>query len=172
MSRSLPVPTSTWSPMMIGAIDEKYCCVERRDLDVPDFLAGSRVELHEVVVVGLDEEEVPPHADAAMAGVRAAARLPVELPEDRAVARVDGPDVVGRRRVEDAVDHQDRSADLRGAAGVELAGAFAGDRQRIIATAAAARPRIRRRRRRRPPRRRRTRALDESASRPTRARGS
>ena len=126
---------------MIGRHRREVLLLERRDLDVPDFLAGPRVDLHQVVVVRLHEEVVVPHADAAMAGVRAAACLPVELPEDRAVARIDRPDVVGRRRVQHAVDHEDRPANLRRTAGVELAGAFAGDRQRNVCTTATGPPR-------------------------------
>src|SRR5262249_53771910 len=67
-----------------------------------------------------------------------AARLPVELPEDRSVARVHGPEIVGRRGVEHAVDHEDGSADLRGPAPVEIAAAFASRGERHVAAATAA----------------------------------
>ena len=100
----------------------KILLVEARDLDAPLFLSRSRVELYEVVVVELGEDEVPPHADAAMARVRSAAGLPVVLPENRAVACVHGPDVVRRGWVQDAVDHQNRSADGGRTAGVEFTG--------------------------------------------------
>src|SRR5262249_59325122 len=106
------------------------------------FLPGARVDLHEIVVVRFHEEIVVPHADAAMARVGTAARLPVELPEDRSVARVHGPEIVGRRGVEHAVDHEDGSADLRGPAPVEIAAAFArrGERHVAAATAPSATP--------------------------------
>ena len=112
--------------------------VEPRNLDAPLLLAGSGVELDEVVVVELGEEEVLPHPDAAMTGVSAATRLPVVLPEDRPVARVHRPDVVGRRGVEHAVHHQNRSADGRGPAGVELARSESADDDRVGGSAAPA----------------------------------
>ena len=131
----------TWLPTMTGASRREVLLVEVGDLDVPALLAGARVEGDEIVVVRLHVQVVAPHADAAMAGVRAAARLPVELPEHRAVARVDRPEVVGRGRIEHAVHHQDRSANGRGTAGVELAGPLAADDdRRTAATAAAAAP--------------------------------
>ena len=116
MSRSLPVPTSTWLPTMTGAAVEKYCFVEAGDLDVPALLARARVERHEVVVGRLEEQVVVPHAGAAVADVRAAARLPEVAPQLVAVVRVERPDVVGRRHVEDAVHLQDRALDVRRAA--------------------------------------------------------
>src|SRR6185503_14787670 len=76
--------------------------IERRDLDMPHFFAGARIDLDQEVVVRLHEEVVAPHADATMARVRSATRLPIELPENRPVARIDGPEIVRRRRVEDA----------------------------------------------------------------------
>src|SRR5262249_46455918 len=94
--------------------------------------------LDEIVVVRFHEEIVVPHADAAMARVGTAARLPVELPEDRSVARVHGPEIVGRRGVEHAVDHEDGSADLRGPAPVEIAAAFATPGGGHVAAATAA----------------------------------
>ena len=93
MSRSLPVPTITWLSMMIGAIDEMLL-IEVRDLDLPLFLSSARVELDQIVVVKLGEDEIAPHADATMTGMRAAARLPVVLPEDRSIARIHRPHVV------------------------------------------------------------------------------
>ena len=105
---------------------------------MPDFFACPRVNLHQIVVVRLHEQVIPPHADASMSCVRPTARLPVEPPEYCPVACVDGPEVVGRRRIQDAVDHEDRSADSRRAAAVELACGFAGNCERHVSTAAAA----------------------------------
>ena len=85
--------------------------IEVGDLDVPAFLAGARVERHEVVVGRLEEQGVVPHRRAATADVRAALRLPEVLPELAAVARVHRPDVVGRGDVEDAVHLEDRALD-------------------------------------------------------------
>ena len=71
MSRSLPVPTSTWLPTTIGAVVEKYCSLKLGDLDVPALLAGPRVERDEIVVGRLEEQVVVPHA---------APRLPMCVP--------------------------------------------------------------------------------------------
>ena len=79
-----------------------------------------------------------PHAHAAVAGVGAAARLPVVVPENGAVARVDGPDVVGRGHVDDAIHHQDAAAQARGAAGVQIALAESADDDGSRGFAAAA----------------------------------
>src|SRR5205814_2348635 len=79
-----------------------------------------------------------PHA--AIAGVGAAAGLPVIMPEDRAIARVDGPGVIGRGHVDDAIDHQNAAAETRGAAGVEVALAEPADHDRCGFAAAAASP--------------------------------
>ena len=116
--------------------------IERRDLVLPDFLAGLRVEAHHPVVVQLEVDVVVPHAEAAGLQAGAAARLPVVVPEHGAVARVDGVDVVRRRRVDDAVDEQDAAAEPRRAAVVRVAVAEAADDDRAprrpAATAASA----------------------------------
>ena len=74
--------------------------LEVGDLDVPAFLAGSRVERDQVVVGRFEEQVVVPDRRAAIADVRAAARPPEVVPELAAVARVERPDVVGRSDVE------------------------------------------------------------------------
>ena len=107
-SRSLPVPTSTWLPMTIGAIVEKYCWLKSAISTCQRSLPVLRVERDEVVVGRLEVQVVVPHRHAAAADVRAALRLPEVVPELAAVARVDRPDVVGRGDVEHAVDLQDR----------------------------------------------------------------
>ena len=108
-----PCRRCTWLSTTIGAVVEKYCCSKSRDRLVPAFLAGLRVERHEVVVRRLHVEVVVPDAEAAVGDVRAAARLPVVVPELAAVARVDRPGVVGRRDVQRAIHHQRRALDVR-----------------------------------------------------------
>ncbi len=75
--------------------------IERRDLVLPDFLAGLGIEAHDPVVVQLEVDVVVPHAEAAGLQAGAAAGLPVVVPEQRAVARIDRVDVIGRGRVDD-----------------------------------------------------------------------
>ena len=125
---------------------------ERRRFLVPALLAGPRVERHEVVV-GRDEVEiVAPHRDAAVADVRAALRLPEVVPDLAAVVRVERPDVVGRRHVEDAVHRQHGALDLRRAADGDAAVAFAAG-ERLRPSGLGRRARRRRRDRRSPSRR-------------------
>src|SRR5439155_14575208 len=75
---------------------------------------------------------------AARAGRRAAARFPVVVPEHRAVARVDREHVVGGRRVQLAVDHQNAAAEAGGSAAVRVAVAEAARDDRIVGPAAGA----------------------------------
>ena len=70
--------------------------LEIGDFDVPALLAGARIERDQIVVGRLEVEVVVPHADAAAADVRTAARFPEVVPDLMAVARVDGPRVVRR----------------------------------------------------------------------------
>ena len=70
--------------------------LEIGDFDVPALLAGARIERDQIVVGRLEVEVVVPHADAAAADMRAAARFPEVVPDLMAVARVDGPRVVRR----------------------------------------------------------------------------
>src|SRR5256885_996854 len=74
-----------------------------------------------------------PHAEAAVAGVRAAPRLPHKFPEQPPVSPVDRPRVVGSGCVENAVDRKHAADDAEGAAAavVQLPGAFTADDGRI-----------------------------------------
>ena len=108
------------------------------DLVVPALLARRRVERDEVVVGRQEEDPVAVHADAAIADVDAAARLPEVVPDLAAGARVDGPHVIGRREIQHAVDHQRRRLDRRR---TESAGRR---RRRVGAFAADVRERLRR----------------------------
>ena len=102
--------------------------VEIGDLLVPALLAGPRVERDQVIVRRFHVQPVALHAEAAIADVRAALGLPEVVPEVVAVARVDRPGVVGRGEVEDAVDLQNRRADVGvAAADRRVARAFAAD---------------------------------------------
>ncbi len=114
--------------------------IERRDLVLPDLLAGLRVEAHHPVVVQLEIDVVAPHPETARLQARAAPRLPVVLPQHRAVARVDRVDVARRRRVDDAVDGQDAAAEARRSAVVGVAVAQAADVDRRGRAAAATAP--------------------------------
>ena len=87
------------------------------DLVMPALLAGRHVERHEVVVRRQEVQPVVEDADAAVADVVAAARLPRVVPDVAAGARVDRVDVIGHREIQRAVDHQRRRLDLRRAAG-------------------------------------------------------
>ena len=121
----------------IGAIVWKYCCWKLASSLCQRSLPVLRLE-RDQVVVGRDEEQVvAPHADAAVADVRAALRLPEVVPDLAAVVGVERPDVVGRRDVEHAVDLQNRPLDLRRAAATSVA--FAADDHRRSRPAAAAR---------------------------------
>ena len=112
---------------MTGAVVEKYCCSKSAISTCHFSCAGPRVERDEIVVGGFEVQRVEPQRRAAVADMRAAARLPVVLPEDMAVVRVERPDIVWCGDVQHVVHHQDRSLDVRRAAGVELAGALAAD---------------------------------------------
>ena len=101
--------------------------IEVGDLDVPAFLACASIERDEVIVRRFEEQVVPPDGGAAVADVRPALGLPVVAPQLASVARVEGPDVVGRCDVEDTVDLQDRALHLGGGSGGELSGALTAD---------------------------------------------
>src|SRR5207245_1126801 len=92
----------------------------------------------QVIVGRLHVEVVVPHGEAAIADVRAAARLPEVVPELAAVAGVDRPGIVGHGEVEGAVDLEHGGFD-GAAAGREIAGAFAaGDDGRPTSAESAA----------------------------------
>ena len=105
---------------------------ELGDLDVPSLGSGARVERDEVVVRRGQEQVVTLHAEAAIAGMRPAARLPDVLPEDPSIACVNRPGVVGARGVQHAVDREHAADDARGApaAVVQLTRPFAADDRR------------------------------------------
>ena len=111
--------------------------VKARELDVPALLARPRIERHQVVVGRLEVEIVLPQAGAAVADVRAAARLPVIAPQLVPVGGVERPDVVGRGHVEHVVDLEDRALHARRAGGREFVAAFAADDHRGAAATAA-----------------------------------
>src|SRR6185436_11218360 len=85
-----------------------------------------------------EEEIVVPHRRTAVADVGAPLGLPEVAPQLVTVARIERLDVVRRGDVENAVDHQDRALDARGAAAAEVLAAFAADDDRRPAAAAAA----------------------------------
>ena len=110
--------------------------IEVGDFDVPAFLPGPRVERHEIVVGRFEEQVVAPHCRAAIADVRAAAGLPHVAPQLTPVAGIEGPDVIRRRHVEDAVHLKNGSLDAR-CAGKLLRADAAGDDRRAPTAAAA-----------------------------------
>jgi len=83
------------------------------DLFAPALLAGVRVEGDKPSVGAHEVEPVAVHADAAVADEVAAVVDPIVLPEELALARVDGENVVGDGEVEDSVDQQRRGLDHR-----------------------------------------------------------
>ncbi len=97
----------------------KILQIEIGQLLVPDLLAGLGVETNQEVVGRFHEEAVVPHAESAVADVRAAARLPHEMPDLVAVESVHGPRVVGRGYIEDAVDLENRALHVGERAGFE-----------------------------------------------------
>ena len=113
---------------------------------MPALLAGLGVERDQVIVGRLHVQVVVPHAEAAIADVRAALGLPEVVPQLAAVARVHRPGVVRHGEVQRAVHLQHRALD-GAAAGRDIARTFAADDQ------------VRRRRRRRVRRVRRPPAL-------------
>ena len=105
---------------------------------MPALLPRRRIEGHEVVVRRQEIDPVAVHADAAVADVDAAARLPEVVPDFAPGPRVDGPDVIGRRKVQRAVDHQRRRFDGR------WTEAVGGGRRNVGAFPADVRERLRR----------------------------
>src|SRR6185312_10822342 len=99
----------------------KVLFVEARNLLFPALLAGLGVQADQVIVMDLQIEIVVPHAHAAVAGVGAATGLPVVVPEDRAVARIDRPGVIRRGHINHAIHHQDAPAKAGRAARIEVA---------------------------------------------------
>src|SRR5262249_30885477 len=97
--------------------------VEAGDLFFPFLLACFGVQANEIVVVDLQIEVVAPHSHTAIAGVGAATGLPVVMPENGAVARVDGPGVIGCGHVDHAIDHQDAATKPGGTARGQVAAA-------------------------------------------------
>ena len=102
---------------------------EAGDFLVPALLPRSRIERHQIVVRRFHVETVAPHAEPAVADVRAALRLPEVVPQLVAVVRIERPGVVRRRHVEHAVHRQDRALDRHRAADDDVARAFAADRR-------------------------------------------
>ena len=108
-----PIPPARGCRSTIGAMVWKYCCWKLASSLCQRSLPVLRVE-RDQVVVGRDEVEVvAPHADAAVADVRAAPGLPAVVPDLAAVAGVERPGVVRRGDVEDAAHLEDRTLDLR-----------------------------------------------------------
>ena len=104
--------------------------LEVGNLDVPFLLAGLGVEGDQIVIRRLEVQRVVAECRAAVADVRAASGLPVVLPADTAVVRVECPDIVWCGHVQHFVHHQDGSLDVRRTAGCEFAGADAADDHR------------------------------------------
>ena len=98
------------------------------DLVMPPFLARRHVERDEVVVGREEIQPVVEDADAAVADVVAAARLPGIVPGFPAGARIERPDVIRHRQVQVAVDHERRRLDRRRTApGRRRVGPFSAD---------------------------------------------
>lgn len=90
-----------------GSDGGEILLVEIRNDFVPTLLAGFSVERHQVIVRGFEVEPILVHTHATIADVRSPLGLPEVVPEDGAIAGVDGPRVVGYRDVEDPVHLQD-----------------------------------------------------------------
>ena len=114
--------------------------VEIGDVFVPDFLAGLGVQANQNIVGRFHVETVVPHAEPAIADVGAAARLPDVVPDFVAVARIHRPGVVGSRDVNDAVDLQRGTFDIRQRVGFQRPNA-ADDEIRARAADLASQPR-------------------------------
>ena len=112
--------------------------VERGHFVAPDFLAVLGIESNNPIIVLGEVNEVSPHRQATSPKGCATARLPVVVPQDSPVTRIDSKDVVGRCRVDNSVHSQNATADARGAAGVRFAVAETTDDDWIARTAAAA----------------------------------
>ncbi len=117
---------------------EKYCWLKSAISMCQRSLPVLRVEADQIIVRRLHVEPVVPHAQAAVADVRAALGLPDVVPQLAAVARIHGPGVIGRGEIENAVDFQDRGANIGVAAG--LGRAFAANDGRGSAAARVHRP--------------------------------
>src|SRR5271165_896587 len=89
----------------------KILLVEVGDLFVPAFLAGLRVQTHQIVVRRLHVEPVAIHSETSVSDVRAASGLPEVVPQNMAVARIRGPGIVGHREIKNPVDFENRSSD-------------------------------------------------------------
>ena len=83
-----------------------------RDLDVPELLAREAIEREQVRVGCREEHGAAVHGDAAVADVERIVRRVLVAPDLPSRARVDGPEIVGRREVHDAVDENRRGLDL------------------------------------------------------------
>ncbi len=88
--------------------------IEVGDFLMPALLAGARVEADQIVVRRFHVQPVAPHAQAAVADVRAALGFPEVVPQFVAVASIDRPGVVRGGEVENAVDFEDRAANIGG----------------------------------------------------------
>jgi hypothetical protein len=98
--------------------------VEVGNLHVPVFLARAHIDRHQVVVRRFEQQRVVPDRSAPIADVQAAARLPEEVPQLATIAAVDGPDMIRRGGIENAV-HLEHRAAHRGLAHREITLALA-----------------------------------------------
>ena len=87
--------------------------IEIADLGAPFLLARPVVERQQMAVGRLDIDRRAEHGDAAVADVPSAARRPGGVPQLASAARVERPDVIGNRHVQDAVDDDRRALDDR-----------------------------------------------------------
>jgi hypothetical protein len=92
---------------------------EMRGLLVPAFLAGARVERHEIVIGRLHEQPIAVDAQSLVGGVRTSFRFPVVVPQHGTGPGVDGPGVVGRGGVQNPVNLQNGAAHADGRPGRE-----------------------------------------------------
>ena len=80
--------------------------------DVPAQLAVFGVERDQMAIGRFEVQPILVHADAALADV-VALRFAEVVPDDAAGARIQRPDVIGRREIQDAVDFERRRFDGR-----------------------------------------------------------
>ena len=76
---------------------------------MPALFSGFRIEADQVIVRRLEVKRVVIHRHAAIADVRATLRAPKIVPESVAVARINGPGVIGSGKIENSVHLQYRS---------------------------------------------------------------
>ena len=87
----------TWFLTTSGATEPKYIWSRSQIGVVPALFAVLQVQRDEIAVGRFEVQPVSIDADAAIADVDAAFRLPGEVPDFAPGARIHGPDVIGQR---------------------------------------------------------------------------